>query len=80
MTAAMQAVEVVTAQTSNASLTGVAISRDARLDELRREAVTRALTMIEHGSGPGMAAAVLIASVLGSQARTAGIRLHREGG
>lgn len=70
---AIEHVEAVMSRTDNASST--ATQREQRLVELRREAVQRCVSMLVGDSGPGMAAAVLIASVLGSQARTAGIRL-----
>ena len=69
----MGAVEVVMHATHNGTL--ATAQQSTRLVELRHAAVARALRMLVDGSGPGMASAVLIASVLGSQARTAGIRL-----
>lgn len=73
-TADMAAVEAVMSQTSNAAK--AATQRQQHADALRRDAVTRTIDLLVAGAGPGHAAAVLIASVLGSQARMAGIRLH----
>lgn len=73
-TVGMAEVEAAMSVTRNGEK--VATERERHADVLRRDAVTRTVDLLVAGAGPGHAAAVLIASVLGSQARMAGIRLH----